>query len=132
MELAGVDYDLDPLSLACARARVHARDKRGLVLRGPLLEPLGAGVGGQLARVLGNDRLGREREVDERLGADCLAQATAVKRRASGASRAIAASSVASGRMPSTTERPSYPDSAGRSVTASSSTSSRASPNATK
>jgi hypothetical protein len=106
VELAGVDHDLDPLSLACVRATngvlcSEASSSSLLSISAPVSEAssrVSSVTTGSAASVKWTNA--SEPTVSR-------SSATAVKRRESGASRAIAASSVASGRMPSTSERPS-------------------------
>ena len=100
-----------------SRATTTDSPPRGLLL--DPLERLRADVGRELLGVLGHRRRRGDRGSGRHVGAERLdaARRSTVMRRSAGASDTSAASSMSSGRMPSTTLRPSKPRSRGRAAT---------------
>ena len=105
----------------------------GLGLLLDLLERLRADVDGQLLDVVGHRRRRVDREVHDDVGAERLAELDRRRRcgAPAGASDTSDASSMSSGRMPSTIVRPSKPRRPGRAARTSAGTGSRNPPSST-
>ena len=105
-----VDHELDRLALACAGARVQAGDHvrvPAAACSSTLLERLLADVDRELLHVVGERGRCVDREVHDDVGPERLDELDdAEMRRSAGASDTSDASSMSSGRMPSTSVRP--------------------------